>query len=80
MESGQEEGGQEEGVQGEGGGVEYWNFSPFKEANKASAIPIFRVIPTKNLEMAAKIPWPASYGTSPLIYKFMQKMHKYDET
>ena len=40
---------------------------PLKEAYKASTIPIFQVIWTKNIEMAAKIPWPASNGTSPLL-------------
>ena len=47
---------------------------PLKEAYKASAIPIFQVIRTKNIEMAAKIPWPASNGTSPFISKHLDHL------
>ena len=54
---GQNEGVQEKGVQKEGGRV--------KEAYKASTIPFFQVIQTKNIDMAAKIPQPAFNGTSP---------------
>ena len=42
---------------------------PLKEAYKASAIPTFQLIWTKNIEMAAKIPWRDSKSTSPLVQK-----------
>ena len=40
---------------------------PLKEAYKASAIPTFQLIRTKDIEMAAKIPWPVSNETSPFF-------------